>query len=398
MPTIPLVDLRQQYRSLQQEIQSAIHAVFERGQFILGPEGEALEREIAAYCGTAYAVGVASGTDALELSLRACHIGPGDEVITTAVSFFATAGAIAAVGARPVFVDIDPVSYTLDPAKVQRAITPRTKAIIPVHLYGHPCDMAPLLAIARASRLRVIEDCAQAIGAAYRGRRVGSFGDAGAISFYPSKNLGAYGDGGMVVTSKADIADQVRLLRMHGSRDRVRHEVVSRNSRLDELQAAMLRVKLKYLDRWNHARRAHAEAYQRLFGQSRPDRLVLPQERPGSRHVYHLYVIRVPQRAALQQGLAKQGIASQIHYHIPLHLEPAFASLGYRRGAFPQAEELTDEALSLPLYPEMAPQDIARVAQVVARTLQLPSSRHPVVGLPSRKRKRQARPKQGKTA
>ena len=361
-PDIPLIDLQAQYRSIKEEINRAIQRVLDHGQFILGPEVEALEHEFATYCGTRHAVAVASGTDALELSLRAFGIGPGDDVITTALSFFATGSSIAALGATPVFVDIDPVTSTIDPRKVEEAITPRTKAIVPVHLYGHPCEMQALVSITQRARLILVEDCAQATGASDGQTRVGAFGHVGAFSFYPTKNLGAYGDGGMVVTNDALVAQQIRLLRMHGSRDRIRHEVVSRNSRLDEIQAAILRVKLKYLDRWNQARRAHARVYQQALSRQRLPGVVLPQERSGAYHVYHLYIVRVQQRAAVQKLLATQGVSTQIHYELPLHLEPAFAKLGYRPGACPEAEQAVQEVLTLPLYPELSVQSVEWVA------------------------------------
>ena len=362
---IPLVDLVAQYRSIKSEIDAAIQRVLDRGQFILGPEVEALERELAAYCDAAYAVTVASGTDALELALRAYGIGPGDAVITTALSFVATAEAIAVVGARPVFVDIDPVTYTIEPALVERAVTPQTKAIIPVHLYGHPCDMEALLAVAERHRLTVIEDCAQAIGATWDGRKVGTFGDAAAFSFYPSKNLGAYGDGGLVVTNDASLAERVRLLRLHGSRDNIHHEVLGRNSRLDELQAAILRVKLRHLEAWNERRRMHAATYDRAL---RPlgDKVMFPKAHPAARHVYHLYPVRVGERQAFREALAAEGIATQIHYPLPLHLEPAFTSLGYAPGACPHAEQAAQEIVSLPMYPELTSRQVDQITQAVA--------------------------------
>lgn len=351
--TIPIIDLAAEYAALKPEIDAAIQRVLDSAHFILGPEVEALEREVAAYCGVAHAVAVASGTDALELSLRACGVGPGDEVITPGLSFFASAGAAASLGAVPVFVDIDPATYTIDPLRIEQAITPKTRAIIPVHLYGHPCPMEEIMALARRRGLRVIEDCAQAFGAASGSRRVGSFGDAGAFSFYPTKNLGAYGDGGMVVMDDASLADQIRLLRSHGSRDRVRHEVVSRNSRLDDLQAAILRVKLTRIEAWNNARRERATTYTRLLLAAGLPGLVTPIERPGAHHVYHLYTIQVPRRAALQKALADRGISTQAHYQVPLHLEPAFASLGYRKGGLPVAEQAAETVLTLPIFPSL---------------------------------------------
>jgi dTDP-4-amino-4,6-dideoxygalactose transaminase len=366
---IPLVDLRAQYRAIQGEIDGAIRAVLERGQFILGPEVEALEREVAASCGTAHAVAVASGTDALELALRACGIGPGDEVLTSAYSFFATAEAILAVGAAPAFVDIEPAAYTLDPAALASKVTPRTKAILPVHLYGHPCAMDQIRAVADAHRLRVIEDCAQAMGARIRHQRVGSFGDAGCLSFYPSKNLGAYGDGGMVVTNDAAVAEPIRLWRAHGSRQRYHHVAVGTNSRLDELQAAILRVKLRHLEAWNEARRRHARTYAEAFQRRRLDRVILPQELPGCSHVYALYSIRVPQREQVMVALAEQGIGHQVAYPATLPAQPALASRLASAGAFPHAEAVAREILSLPMYPELTPDLIDHVVAQLARVI-----------------------------
>jgi len=356
------VDLTAQYQTIKPEIDAAIQRVLARGQFILGPEVEALEQEIAAYCGTTDAVAVASGTDALELTLRACGIGPSDEVLTPALSFFATAEAIAAVGAKPVFVDIEPLTYTIDPSRIEARISPRTKALLPVHLYGHPCQMDELMRIATQHRLKVIEDCAQAIGARFHDKRVGSFGIAGALSFYPSKNLGAYGDGGMVVTNDPRLAEQVRLLRDHGSPDRIRHEVLGgRNSRLDELQAAILRVKLPYLEAWTQARRRHAETYRGLIEQAHLEELILPQEQPGCWHVFHLYVIRCQKRDILHHELVKQGIGAQVHYPLALPFQPALTVLGHRPGQLPEAEHAAREVLSLPLYPELTVEQIQTV-------------------------------------
>ncbi len=370
MPTIPLIDLRAQYQSIKPEIDEAIQRVLDGGQFILGPEVEALEREIAAYCGTTHAVAVASGTDALELSLRAFGIGPGDEVITTAFSFFATAEAIIAVGAVPVFVDIEPVTYNLDPTAVAARVTPRTKAIILVHLYGHPCAMDPLMAIAKAHRLKVLEDCAQAIGARYRNQPVGSFGHAGALSFFPSKNLGGYGDGGMVVTSDATLAEQVRLLRVHGSRERYQHVSIGKNSRLDELQAAILRVKLRHLDEWNEARRRNVQHYNKAFQARRVGQLVLPRELPDCRHVYHLYSIRTPERSRIQEILTRQGIATQIAYPSPLTTQPALASYLKNQAPCPVASAVSQDILALPFYPELPVAAIDTIVDQIAGVLE----------------------------
>ena len=366
---IPIIDLPAQYRALKPDINRAIQRVLERGQFILGPEVEALERELAAYCGAAHAVGVASGTDALELALRACGVGPGHEVITSAFSFIATAEAIIAVGAVPVFVDIDPVTYTLDPSKLATAMSSRTKAILPVHLYGHPADMGQVAALAKAHRLKLIEDCAQAIGATWAGRRVGSFGDAGALSFFPTKNLGAYGDGGMVVTEDPAVAQRVRLLRAHGSRRKYHHEMLGHNSRLDELQAAILRVKLSRLESWNEARRRLALRYRAAFKAWAGSGIVLPEEQPGCRHVYHLYTIRLAKRARVQRALADRRIGHQIAYPAPLPRQPALKPWVRRGQRFPQAEQVSREVLSLPLYPELTAEQIRMVVRTVGEAL-----------------------------
>jgi len=370
MSQIPLVDLRAQYRAIKPEIDRAILRVVDRGQFILGPQLEALEREIAAYCGTTHAVGVASGTDALELALRACGVGPGHEVLTSAYSFFATAEAILAVGAVPVFVDIDPITYTLDPSALEAKVTPKTKAIIPVHLYGHPCAMDPVMALARARHLKVIEDCAQAIGARYHGRPVGSFGHAAAFSFYPTKNLGGYGEGGMVATRDAAVAERVRLLRNHGSRTRYHHRLIGTNSRLDELQAAVLRVKLRPLASWTARRRRLAKTSAALFRRHGLRGIVVPQELPGCRHVYHLYTIRLPRRAQLIASLARAGIATQVAYPSPLPAQPALRGHRTRRGRYPVAERLSRSVVSLPIYPELTDRHIHRIVGRIARAVQ----------------------------
>lgn len=375
---IPLVDLTAQYQAVKREVDEAVQRVLASGHFILGPEVEALEREVAAVCGTAQAVGVASGTDALELALRAAGIGSGHEVLTSAYSFIATAETIIAVGATPVFVDIEPASFTLDPALLTARITPRTKAIIPVHLYGHPCAMEPVMEIARQHKLKVIEDCAQAIGAKVGGRPVGGIGSAGCLSFYPTKNLGGCGDGGMVVTNDAGLAEQVRLLRAHGARERYRHLVIGRNSRLDELQAAVLRVKLKHLPEWTKARRAHAQRYAAAFqhslappskarGVAAPPRLdiALPMERPGCEHVYHLYAIRHPRRDAIQAALTQQGIETQVAYPSTLPAQPALAPWLLAGQAFPVAEAVARDVLALPIYPELTDDTIERIVECV---------------------------------
>lgn len=372
MLKIPLVDVRAQYQALRPVIETAVQRVLARGQYILGPEVEALERELAAYCGTAHAVAVASGTDALELSLRACRIGPGDEVITTAFSFFATVEAILQVGAVPVFVDIDPVTYAIDVTQIEGKMTGKTKAILPVHLFGHPAAMVDVLDVARAHHVKVIEDCAQAIGASLDDKQVGSFGDAGCLSFYPSKNLGAFGDGGMVVTNDAAIAEQVRLLRAHGEVRRGHHVTVGRNSRLDELQAAVLRVKLPHLDQWNEDRRRHAHDFAKAFTAEGLGMVGLPQERPGCRHVYHLYSVRVPGRDRVRQVLAQHGIASEVYYPEILPFQPALVSTMVSRDAYPTAQAVCRDVLALPMYPELPSASVTNVVRVVAKALQSP--------------------------
>ena len=363
---IPLIDLRPQYRALKPELDAAIQRVVDRGQFILGEEVEALERELAAFCGIAHAVGVASGTDALTLALRACGVGPRDEVLTTAFSFIAPAEAILAVGATPVFVDIDPATYAMDPAAAAARISPRTKALLPVHLYGHPADLDALVRLARARGLALIEDCAQAIAARYRGRPVGGFGDAAALSFFPSKNLGAYGDGGMVLTNHGKIADRVRLLRAHGSRQRYQHETLGVNSRLDELQAAILRVKLRHLDAWTAARRAHARRYAEALARLGLGGLVLPQEQPGCTHVYHLYTIRLQARERIQQRLAERDIATQVAYPTTLPAQPPLRAWAAPEG-YPVAEAAAREVLSLPMYAELAAEQMDRIVHELAQ-------------------------------
>ncbi|MBI4356132.1 MAG: DegT/DnrJ/EryC1/StrS family aminotransferase [Candidatus Omnitrophica bacterium] len=369
--SVPFFDLRRQYRVLRPAMDAALRRVCASGAFILGPEGRALESELARLCWVPHAVGTASGTDALELALQALGLGPGDEVITTPLTFIATAQAISHTGARPVFADVDPVTATLDPARVARAMTRRTRAILPVHLYGQPCDMAPLLRLAKRRGLHVVEDCAQAIGATFQGRPVGSFGDAGAFSFYPTKNLGAYGDAGAVVTRSRGLAARLRMLRQHGSADRVRYPMLGRNSRLDELQAAVLRVKLRHLRAWNVARRRHAATYRRLFRRAGIAGAVgLPAERAGRQHVYHHFVIRVRRRDALQRYLEGRGIGCGIYYAPPLHLQPLYRVLGYRRGEFPVAERFSQEILSLPMYPELTASQLSRVVDAVRAFMQ----------------------------
>ena len=359
---IPFVDLKAQYASIKPEVDRAIQGVLESCQFTLGGEVAAFEEEFAAYCGTHTGVGVNTGTSALHLALLAAGVGPGDEVITVPFTFVATVAAIHYTGARTVFVDIDPRTFTLDPARLEAAITPRTKAIIPVHLYGQPADMDPIVEIARRHGLVVVEDACQAHGAEYRGRRAGSIGDIGCFSFYPGKNLGAYGEGGMVVTNDAGYARAVRMLRDWGAEKKYHHVLKGYNFRLEGLQGAVLRVKLRYLETWTEARRARAAHYDRLLADSG---IPTPVATPGMRHVYHIYAIRTAERAALQDALTREGIQTGIHYPFPVHLLPAYADLGYRTGDFPHAERAANETLSLPMFPELTASQQATVAEAL---------------------------------
>jgi dTDP-4-amino-4,6-dideoxygalactose transaminase len=357
-------DLRPQYAAIQAEVDAAIRGVLERGWFVLGPEVEAFEAEFAAYCGARHAVGVGSGTEALHLALWACELGPGDEVITVAHTAVPTINAISLTGARPIFVDVDSATRTMDPAAAAAAITPRTRALLPVHLYGHTADMEPLRALARTHGLRLIEDAAQAHGAEYRGTRAGRLGDLAAFSFYPTKNLGAYGDGGMVVTDDPALAERLRLLRNYGQTDRYHHQIEGMNSRLDELQAAVLRVKLRHLDDWTAARRERAARYAERLRAVAP-----PAEATWARHVYHLYVVCVPRRESVQAALAAAGIGTLVHYPIAAHLQPAYAHLAVARGSLRITERLADEVLSLPLYPELPLEQVDLVADTLNRIL-----------------------------
>ncbi|HXY24995.1 MAG TPA: DegT/DnrJ/EryC1/StrS family aminotransferase [Candidatus Acidoferrum sp.] len=364
---VPQLDLAAQYASIGPEIRAALECVLASQQFVLGREGAALESEIAALCGVAYGVGVASGTDALILALRARGVQPGDEVLLPPFTFVATGSAVSALGAKPVFADIRPETYNLDPSELERRITPRTRAIIVVHLYGLAADLNPILAFAKSRKLPVIEDNAQAIGASYKGRPTGSFGDAACISFYPTKNLGAYGDAGMVVTNSPELAARLRSLRNHGQSQKYLSNEPGWNSRLDELQAAVLRVKLRHLSGWQRARRANAAEYTRLM-QQMPG-VMPPIEPEGFQHVYHQYTIRMERRDALQQDLATQKISSTVYYPYPLHLQPLYKSLGHKPGDFPHAERAAQEVLSLPMYPELRKDQITRVVETIAEFL-----------------------------
>ncbi len=365
---IPLIDLVAQYHNIRGEIDQAIHEVLESGTFILGPKVAAFEEAIASYLGLKHAVGVASGTDALLLTLRAYGIGPGDEVIVPAYTFFATAEAVSQSGATPVFVDIDPQTYCIDVTQIEPRLTPRTRAIIPVHLYGHPVDMAPISEMAKKRGLRVIEDNAQALGAEYCGRKTGSLGDVGCLSFFPSKNLGGYGDAGMVVTDDPILAEAVRKLRTHGWQTKYHPEMFGFNSRLDELQAAILQVKLTHLDTWNKRRSEIAARYWTLLADTGVD---LPWEAPYAKHVYHLYNLRVKERRAVKDHLRLSGIASAIYYPLPLHQLEPYRHLGYASGSFPEAEQTAQETLAIPLYPEMVNDQINGVASRVREALAL---------------------------
>jgi dTDP-4-amino-4,6-dideoxygalactose transaminase len=378
---VPLLDLYVQYAAIRDQIGSAIERVIESQHFILGPEVESLEGKIAKYSRCQYAVGVSSGTDALLASLMAIDIKPGDEVITTPYTFFATVGSISRLGARPVFVDIDPLTYNMDPEKVESVVSPRSRAIIPVHLYGQMADMDSITEIARRKNLHVIEDAAQAIGAEQNGRRAGSVGHLGCLSFYPSKNLGAFGDAGMVTTNDGELAERVRLLRSHGSQPKYFHKLVGGNFRLDAIQAAVLRVKLKYLDQWTTARQNNAIRYRRLFramGLDSEDRelnlngdkkmVLLPSEAKGIRHTYNQFVIRVSEtkRDALIAHLKRDRIGAEIYYPVPLHRQECFNYLGYREGDFPESEAATRESLALPIYPELTEAMQGSVVQCIS--------------------------------
>lgn len=376
-PNVPFVDLGVQYRAISAEIDDAITKVIQEADFILGREVRLFEEEFAEFCDASYAVGVDSGTSALELALRAFDIGPGDEVITAANSFIASALGISHAGAKPVLVDVDPYTYTLDVTALERAITRRTKAIIPVHLYGHPAHMAPIRQLADKHGLVVIEDACQAHGARYKGKRAGSLGHAAAFSFYPGKNLGAYGDGGAVVTKDKKIASRLEMLRNYGQKEKYKHLFLGYNRRLDTMQAAILRVKLKYLEKWNAARRWNAKLYQKHLEGSG---VVIPGEAPGAESVWHLYVIRTEQRDALKDHLVSKGISASIHYPIPIHLQPAYQDLGYKRGDFPVTEAYADRILSLPMYAELTDNQIEYISGAIAVFLAAHSEPQTAVG------------------
>jgi dTDP-4-amino-4,6-dideoxygalactose transaminase len=361
--SVPAFDLTRQYASMREAIDGAIRRVVESGQFVLGPEVEALEEEVASFCGVRHAVGVASGTDAIHLALRTLGIGPGDEVLVPAFTFIATAEVVVYCGATPVFVDIDPQTYALDPDAAQAAVTSLTKAVIPVHLFGHPAPMEAINELAARCGFAVVEDAAQAFAARRRGRIAGSLGDIGCFSFFPTKNLGAFGDGGMVVTDDSSLAERVRGLRVHGAQERYRHKVVGYNSRLDALQAAILRVKLPHLEAWNDARRRLAEAY--TVGLEKISSLACPTEAEGSHHVFNQYTVRAARRDELKRYLAEQGIGTAIHYPMSLPAQEAFSGGGYKEGTFPESDRAAREVLSLPMFPELTDEEVDRIVQAV---------------------------------
>jgi dTDP-4-amino-4,6-dideoxygalactose transaminase len=360
---IPMGDLKREYSRLRSQIDEAIERVLRRGCFVLGEEGEAFEAEWAAYCGVAHAVGVGNGTDALHLALRAAGIGPGDEVIVPALTATFTALGVSLAGATPVVADVDPARYTLDPRAFEAALTPRTAAVIPVHLYGCPADMEPILAIARRHGLFVLEDAAQAHGARYRGTQAGALADAAAFSFYPSKNLGAYGDAGAVTTNDAALADRLRMLRHGGQRATYQHEMLGANSRLDEIQAAILRVKLPYLDAWNRRRRSLAARYEQRLAAG--GELTLPSAPEDVKHAYHLYVVRSGLRDALRDYLSGAGVSTSVHYPRLIHEQPAYAALASSPGCCPQAEAAVSELLSLPLFPQLSAGEVEQVCGLI---------------------------------
>jgi dTDP-4-amino-4,6-dideoxygalactose transaminase len=359
---VPFIDLKKQYLAIKDEVLAAVAQSFESTQFVLGKEVAAFEEEFAAYCGAPYAVAVNTGTSALHLAFLACGIGPGDEVITVPFTFVATAAAIEYTGAKPVFVDIDPTTYTMDPGQIESVITARTRAIVPVHLYGQAADLDSIRDIARRHGLLVIEDAAQAHGAEYKGQRCGSIGDLGCFSFYPGKNLGAYGEGGIVTTNSPEFARTIRILRDWGAEKKYEHVLKGFNYRMDGVQGAILRVKLRYLDGWTEARRAHAAAYADALQDSG---LCLPTQTSGNRHVYHVYAVLNAQRQDFIQALHARGVQTGIHYPTPIHLLPAYTELGYKAGDFPVSERIASQEVSLPMFPELTPAQITEVSEAV---------------------------------
>ena len=367
---VPLLDIPLSYEAVLADVEKNINEVIRSGYFILGPVVEELERQIAAYCGAKYAVGVSSGTDALLISLMAAGIGEGDEVITTPFTFFATAGSISRLGAKPVFVDIEPSTFNINPKHIEKNITNKTRAIIPVHLYGQCADMDPILDLAKINNLTIIEDAAQAIGSKYKGGRAGSLGDYGCFSFFPTKNLGGFGDGGMVTMASEELYEQVKTLRVHGSNNKYYHKVIGGNFRLDAIQAAVVLAKLKFLDQCTKKRRSNAQTYDRLFKEKgATDSLILPQE-IIPHHVYNQYIVRVKEkRDELRSFLGGKNIATEIYYPLPLHLQDCFASLGYKKGDFPESEKAADEIIALPIFPELTTDQLEYVAASISHFL-----------------------------
>jgi len=365
---VPYMDLKAQYETIRGEIGDAMQQVLDRTAFAGGPFVAQFEKEFAAFCGTRFSAGVGSGTDALWMALLALGVGPGDEVVTVPDTFIATAEAISWCGAKPVFVDVDPVTYNMDPSKIEAAVTPKTRAIIPVHLFGQMADMEPILKIARKRKLFVIEDASQAHGAEYKGRKAGSIGDAGCFSFYPGKNLGAYGEAGAVVTNNEDLDKMIRMLRDHGQAKKYYHSLIGWNARMDGIQGAVLSVKLKHLDAWTEARRRNAKRYDELLRNVHG--VIVPMEAPYAKHVYHIYAVRVADRDRVIAALAEKDIHCGIHYPIPVHLLDAYKSLNLGKGSFPVAERSAAEFVSLPMYPELTPAQIDRVAAGIATFLE----------------------------
>ena len=361
---VPILDLKAQYAAIKDEVMQAINEVCDSQSFALGPAVAEFEEKIAAYCNSSYAIGVSSGTDALIVSLMALEIKPGDEVITTPFTFFATAGSIVRLGAKPVFVDVDPDSYNIDPSAIEQKITEKTRAIVPVHLFGQVAQMKTITEIARRHNLAVIEDAAQAIGASQDGIKCGNFGDCGCFSFYPAKNLGGFGDGGLVTTNREELSDKIKILRDHGQNPRYFYKMIGGNFRLDGIQGAVLTVKLKYLDKWNEKRKQNAALYDSIFADSpvKP-----PKLDANNFHIYHQYTVTVPERDKLQKFLTENNIGSAIFYPKPLHLQECFSDLGYRPGDFPIAEKLCNKVLSLPIYPELVPEQVEYVANTVLK-------------------------------
>lgn len=367
---IPLLDLKAQYATIKEEIDNAVMDVLSSAKYILGPQMKAFEEEIADYCGVKHAVAVGNGTDALVLALKANRIGPGDEVITSPFTFFASAEAIANVGATPVFAEIDPVTLNIDVNRLEERITTRTKAIIPVHIFGQMAQMDKIMSLSLLYGLSIIEDGAQAIGAEYKGKKAGSIGHTGTFSFFPTKNLGGYGDGGMVVTNSGNIAEKLRMLRFHGCKTKYYHDEIGYNSRLDELQAAILRVKLKYLDQWNEQRREKARKYEVLLdGLVKEGKLTLPGRDTDAYQVYHLFVLRTDQREKLMKSLDESGVSNAIYYPVPLHMQKAFKYLGYKQGDLPVAEKACSQALAIPCYPELTDEQQEKIAEAVTKAL-----------------------------